>query len=31
MKKSEYLKWKQWAEKNQIDVFKQSDYEPLNT
>ena len=30
MKKSEYKKWKMWAEKNQVDVFKQSDYEPLN-
>tara|TARA_E500000331_G_scaffold92037_1_gene88084 strand:+ start:1092 stop:1940 length:849 start_codon:yes stop_codon:yes gene_type:complete len=30
MKKSEYKKWKVWAEKNQVDVFKQSDYEPLN-
>ena len=29
MKKEEYRKWKLWAEKNQIPVFKQSDYEAL--
>lgn len=26
MKKSEYKKWKEWAEENEIKVFKQSDY-----
>ena len=29
MKKSEYRKWKLWAENNKISVFKQSDYETL--
>ena len=29
MKKSEYRKWKLWAENNKISVFKQSDYENL--
>ena len=27
MEKSEYRKWKNWAEENQITVYKQSDYE----
>jgi D-aminoacyl-tRNA deacylase len=27
MKKSEYRKWKNWAEENQITVYNQSDYE----
>ena len=26
MKKTEYKKWKEWAEENEIKVFKQSDY-----
>ena len=26
MEKSEYRKWKNWAEENQITVYKQSDY-----
>ena len=29
MKKSEYRKWKLWAENNKVSVFKQSDYETL--
>ena len=29
MKKSEYRKWKLWAENNKVSVFKQSDYENL--
>jgi len=31
MKKMDYRKWKLWAEKKQICVFKQSDYEPIIT
>ena len=27
MEKSEYRKWKNWAEENQITVYRQSDYE----
>jgi hypothetical protein len=30
MKKIEYRKWKEWAEKEEIKVFNQSDYKPRN-
>ena len=30
MKKSEYLKWKKWAEENNVRVYNQKDYEKRN-
>ena len=31
MKKNDYRKWKEWAKKNEIKIFNQSDYKKRET